>query len=107
MKSRTEIRNTMEKITRRYGVGRDGSIQSLREGRKFGITRKGHVGWFPMAAKKDNALCFLEHSDVPFVLCRAKIPGTYTLVGDRYIHGLMNSSRSIIADIESTSILIE
>jgi hypothetical protein len=83
-----------------------GMFTRLREGRNFGITRKGYVGWFPMAAKKGDILCFLKHSDVPFVLRRTKIAGTYTLVGDSYIHGLMNGSRSSIADIKSKRILI-
>jgi hypothetical protein len=84
-----------------------GMFTRLREGRSFGTTRKGYVGWFPTAAKKDDIVCFLKHSDVPFVLRRIKTTGTYTLIGDSYIHGLMNGSRSSVADIESQRILIK
>lgn len=79
----------------------------LREGRSFGTTSKGYVGWFPVAAQKGDIVCFVRHSDVPFVLRRDKPAGTYTLVGDSYIHGLMNGSRSNIADIEGQRVLIK
>jgi hypothetical protein len=84
-----------------------GMFTRLREGRNFGTTRKGYVGWFPTSAKKNDIVCFLKHSDVPFVLRTSKIAGTYTLIGDSYIHGLMNGSRSSIAAIGSQRILIK
>jgi hypothetical protein len=83
-----------------------GVFGRLREGRNFGITHKGYVGWFPMTAQKGDILCFLRHSDVPFVLRKTESTGTYTLVGDSYIQGLMNGSRSSIANIVSAHIRI-
>lgn len=79
----------------------------LREGRTFGITRKGYVGWVSMAAKKTDVVCLFWHSDVPFILRRNKIVATHTLNGDSYIHGLMNGSRSSVVDIESQRILMK
>lgn len=84
-----------------------GMFTRLREGRCFGTTRKGYVGWFPTAAEKADIVCFLKHSDVPFVLRRTKVAGIYALIGDSYIYGLMNGSRSSLADIESQRILIK
>jgi hypothetical protein len=84
-----------------------GVFGRLRDGRNFGITHQGYVGWFPMGARNGDVLCFLDHSDVPFVLRKTETAGTYNLVGDSYIHGLMNGNRSSIVDIESTRILIE
>jgi hypothetical protein len=60
-----------------------------------------------MGARNGDVLCFLDHADVPFVLRKTETAGTYNLVGDSYIHGLMNGNRSSIADIESTRILID
>jgi hypothetical protein len=75
------------------------AIQSATTDRKFFITKKGYIGLGPKEIERDDEVAVLVGGHTPFVLRRASEKvidselGTkqcYTLVGDSYIHGLMD-----------------
>ena len=62
-------------------------------GRKFFTTENGFMGWVPAAAKEGDSLIFFRECPLPFVM--RKCEGGYQLVGDCYLHGLMNLSEEV------------
>lgn len=62
---------------------------SLTESRRFAATNIGLAGYVPMRAKEGDLVCILYGSDVPFVV-RKEAGGNYSLVGECYMHGIMN-----------------
>ena len=59
--------------------------------RSFVTTEKGYLGLAPSRARKGDVLCVLRGGDVPFVL-REKENGYWELVGEAYVHGIMDGS---------------
>lgn len=57
-------------------------------GRQFGLTRLGIIGMLPISAKVGDNVGFFAGNRVPFVLRRSE--GGYKIVGDAYLHGVMN-----------------
>ena len=59
--------------------------------RSFVTTEKGYLGLAPWGAREGDVICVLRGGDVPFVL-REKEHGYWALVGEAYLHGIMNGS---------------
>ena len=57
--------------------------------RRFCSTKQGRIGLVPCATQKGDLVAIFMGADVPFVL-RSFGAGTYELVGECYIHGVMN-----------------
>jgi hypothetical protein len=56
-------------------------------GRKFCTTARGGTGWIPLGAERHELICVFEVCELPFII-RKKTDG-FGLIGDCYIHGLM------------------
>ncbi|KAF2269756.1 hypothetical protein CC78DRAFT_452837 [Lojkania enalia] len=55
------------------------------------FTRKGYVGLVPGAAEVGDEICILYGGATPFILREDRgSTGTYSLVGEAYIHGIMH-----------------
>ena len=59
--------------------------------RSFITTKKGYLGLAPWGAHEGDVVCVLRGGDVPFVL-REKEDGYWKLVGEAYVHGIMDGS---------------
>ena len=59
--------------------------------RSFVTTEKGYLGLAPWGAREGDVICVLRGGDVPFVL-REKEHGYWALVGEAYLHGIMDGS---------------
>lgn len=69
------------------------------EGRRFCSTANGYMGWVPQEAQLGDVLCIPKGSEVPFLLRKALFrrlptlirPGAiyYKIIGECYIHGMM------------------
>jgi hypothetical protein len=60
------------------------------QGRKYCRTSKGYVGLVPADARPEDLICIIPGSEVPFVVCSSSDKaGAFLLVGDGYIHGIM------------------
>ena len=62
-------------------------------GRSFIQTRDGRLGLAPKGTKMGDYVCLFLGGDVPFVLRPMKY-GTYSFVGEAYIHGIMEGELS-------------
>jgi hypothetical protein len=68
----------------------------MAKGRKFVVTTKGYVGFCPNQSEKGDVIAIFAGGSVPFVLRPDRPTGRcepgrgYTLVGDSYIHGIMD-----------------
>jgi hypothetical protein len=58
--------------------------------RKFGVTEKGCIGMIPRKALVGDLICILYGSPVPMVLRKMPSYDSYQLVGEAYIHGIMD-----------------
>jgi hypothetical protein len=63
-------------------------MQDVHRGRRFGITACGHVGVFPGETRNGDFIVLLPGATMPFVL-RKSGDDKYILVGDCYLHGVM------------------
>ncbi|KLU83145.1 hypothetical protein MAPG_02210 [Magnaporthiopsis poae ATCC 64411] len=75
-------------------------------GRAFFVSKKGYFGLAPSTAQVGDQVCILEGGRMPFILREsgtAVLPdiGTvraFKLIGDSYVHGIMNGEA--VADVE-------
>jgi len=58
--------------------------------RRFFRTEKGYFGLGPEVIGVGDYCCVLFGSPVPHILCQLPESGQYLLVGEAYIHGLMD-----------------
>jgi hypothetical protein len=58
-------------------------------GRKVAISESGYIGLVPEEAQEGDAICFLLGGEVPYII-RKNVTGPSLLVGECYIHGLMD-----------------
>jgi hypothetical protein len=58
------------------------------QGRQFGLTGLGRIGLLPISAKVGDSVGLFAGCRVPFVLRKSE--GSYRIVGDAYLHGVMN-----------------
>jgi hypothetical protein len=58
------------------------------QGRQFGVTGLGMIGMLPNAAKVGDSVGFFAGCRIPFVLRKSE--EGYRMVGDAYLHGVMN-----------------
>lgn len=63
-------------------------VFGFTQGRCFVTTQEGYVGLAPLASKAGDQICIILGCRSPLVL-RPTTEGTYTVVGECYIHGLM------------------
>ena len=64
----------------------------IASGRRFCSTRLGHVGWVPLETQKGDVVGLVCGSKVPLILRPAG--DTYLVVGQSYIHGIMDGEAS-------------
>lgn len=64
------------------------SIASVSKGRTFCTTEKGLMGWIPKLSRPGDVVAVLTGGRVPFVL--RPNSGYYEMLGDAYIHGIMD-----------------
>ncbi|KAE9379864.1 hypothetical protein N431DRAFT_121263 [Stipitochalara longipes BDJ] len=65
-------------------------VLEANQGYRFGVTACGHLGLFPNECKSNDMIVIIPGASTPFVI-RPHLNGTYfTLIGDCYVHGMMN-----------------
>ncbi|TEA19467.1 Heterokaryon incompatibility protein 6, OR allele [Colletotrichum sidae] len=65
------------------------SVLAAATPRRFSATAEGRLCMVPREARKGDVVCLLLGSEVPFVI-RPFTEGTYTLIGDAYVSGVMD-----------------
>jgi len=67
-------------------------------GKKFCATTKGYLGWVPPSAEPGDIVCIFFGSKVPFLL-QTGGSGFYKLIGECYIHGIMEGEAVVEGDL--------
>lgn len=65
-------------------------VERMARNRLFSSTSRGRVGWVPAEAEVGDFVCVLSGARVPFILRPVAVrEGVFRLVGEAYVHGLM------------------
>ncbi|KAI0551286.1 heterokaryon incompatibility protein-domain-containing protein [Xylaria curta] len=72
-----------------YSVTIDESIMALAAWLKFCVTENGRFGHVPLNTQPGDRICVLLGGEVPFII-RPTGKGTYTLIGECYVDGIMD-----------------
>lgn len=70
--------------------------------RKFFMSKNEFIGWVPAAAQEDDMLCLFEHCWLPFVI--RPIADGYQLIGEAYVHGVMDEQPKQVQRVPFESI---
>lgn len=67
------------------------ALQDTLYGWRFVLAKIGYVGVVPNIARTGNVIAILKSGRVPFILQKSEArPGTFRLIGECYIHCMMN-----------------
>lgn len=65
------------------------SFTAALKNRRFAVTESGYFGLVPRGTVHGDQVCVLEGINVPFVLREAEGDDNFELVGECYVHGIM------------------
>lgn len=83
------------------------AFEAAVTGRRFGTTSKRHTGLFPRGTRLGDQICVFPGAHIPFVLRPQQTGGgTYRLVGECYVHGIMNDEVRQMTDLKTERIEI-
>jgi hypothetical protein len=66
------------------------TFRVVATGRRFAMTERGYMGWCPENCAPGDLVTIFEGGPVPIVLRPAAGDDQYVVVGDAYIHGIMD-----------------
>lgn len=98
----TAMRNNFKAVERiaRESQAFVGAFEPAVKGRRFCVTQDGYMGLVPARATKGDGICVFLGGAVPFVI-RKTDNGHYSLVGECYVHGLMDGKAlDMVLDID-------
>ena len=76
------------------------AFEPLVKGMRFCVTRDGYTGMVPARARSGDGICVFLGGAVPFVI-RKTDSGYYLLVGECYVHGLMDGKAlDMVLDVD-------
>ncbi|KAK3385781.1 heterokaryon incompatibility protein-domain-containing protein [Podospora didyma] len=91
-----------------YGALIETSLMGVSEGRCFCKTESGRMGQAPALARVGDVFCVVLGAEVPYVLRpHPEKEGTYTLLGDAYLRGVMQGEALTDSRYETVDISIE
>ena len=74
---------------------------------RLGTTQRGYVGVFPIGTQDGDIVTILYGASTPFILRKSReINSTYKVVGECYIHGIMEGEALRLEGIKAMKILI-
>ncbi len=61
-------------------------------GRRFCITKQGYMGLVPPLCKPGDLVYIILGAETPYIVCRRRSAdqSTYELLGECYVHGMMD-----------------
>jgi len=81
------------------------NVPFLTNGRNWGITEGGYMGWVPFATKLGDEIAIIEGQDAPFVI-RPVGEFYHRLIGECYIHGVMKGEIVLAEDYKAEAIFL-
>lgn len=75
------------------------------------MTKKGYFGMLIQNAEKGDHVCIIMGSTVPFILREVDVAQsrstTFVIVGEGYIHGIMNGEALTMEGFKVTDIILQ
>ena len=76
------------------------ALQDTLDGWRFVVTKRGYVGVVPNMARIGDVVAVLKGGRVPFILQESVVrPGAFRLVGECYIHCMMNGEALSLQEV--------
>jgi WD repeat-containing protein 55 len=66
------------------------AFEAAVKGRKFGTTSKRYIGLFPRGTRPGDQIGVLLGGHIPFVVRPWRTSGSFQLIGECYVHGIMD-----------------
>jgi len=83
------------------------ALRDTVQGWRFAVTKNGFVGTVPDLAQAGDVVAILKGGRVPFILQKSDArSGAFRLIGECYVHGLMNGEGLSLPDVEETTFSI-
>jgi hypothetical protein len=67
---------------------------SFAQGRRTGVLHNGFIGLFPSQSRVDDEVWILDGGKVPYLIRHDEVCNTWSLVGETYVHGIMQGEAS-------------
>ena len=74
--------------------------------RRLGVTAKRYLGLFPRGTQIGDHVCVFTGACVPFVIRRHETEDKYQLVGECYVHGIMDGEVADMSDVQTREIYL-
>ena len=74
--------------------------------RRLGVTAKRNLGLFPRGAQVGDHVCVFTGACVPFVIRRDENEDKYQLIGECYVHGIMDGEVEHMKDVQTREIYL-
>jgi hypothetical protein len=100
------VTHPIDTVTERPGHARSRSCHYCASGRRPFSTKGGRIGLGHRSIKAGDMVCIFKTAPVPLVLRPPSLAGesehgAYTLVGEAYVHGIMNGEAFFMAAQEN------
>lgn len=82
------------------------AYKAAMRGRNFGTTSKGYMGLFPRGTQYGDRICVFLGAPLPFILRSQRSSGQYRLIGECYVHGIMDGEVLKMVDVGPRDITI-
>ena len=66
------------------------SVGQMENNRRFCLTLEGRIGWVPLAARTGDIVSLMRGSPVPVIIRPYQQGDSYLMIGQCYIHGIMD-----------------
>lgn len=76
------------------------------KGRRFGTTARGCMGLFPRGTRLNDQISIFLGGYVPFVVRQCEYSSSYQLIGECYVHGIMEDQMMRTAELEPRDIVL-
>ncbi|KAF7512731.1 hypothetical protein GJ744_000298 [Endocarpon pusillum] len=80
------------------------AFEAAVKGRRFGTTSKQYMGLFPAGTKVGDQICVFLGGHIPFVVRPSETSGAFQLIGECYVHGIMDGEVMKMTDLEREEI---
>ena len=80
------------------------AFEAAVKGRRFGTTFKRYMGLLPRGADVGDQICVFIGGHIPFVVRPQERNGLYQLIGECYVHGIMNNQVTQMENLKTQSI---
>ncbi|KAI1840931.1 hypothetical protein JX266_012867 [Neoarthrinium moseri] len=106
-KGRLEVASLESRTAGRSFQDVRAALRRVTRKRRLGITSKGYLGLFPRYCKNGDLLYLVEGCHVPFLLRPAgDIEGGHRLVGECYVHGIMDGEALKLESADKADIVL-